>query len=369
MKRVLHLTFDMRIGGTEQVIKNIIEGSDKSLFEMSVFCLEQPLGPFGEMLVEQGIKVTGLNRQPGFDLSVVKQLRKYMKDTGVQILHCHQYTPWVYGTLAAIGTGIPVIFTEHGRFYPDRTSWKRRVVNPVLARLTQRITAISKATRQALSDFEFIPENRIQVIYNGIHPISLDPEGTRTKREELGIENNTLVLGTIARFDPIKNHSMLFRSFKTVLEEFPDTRLLMVGDGDERAHLENLASELGIADQVIFTGYIEKPSRYMELMDIFVLPSLSEGTSMTLLEAMSLSRPCIVTDAGGNPEIVDHEINGLVTPNDDQAALTAAIKNLLGDSSRREQMAAQSLEKYIQRFTAAKMCSAFERIYTSLRSH
>lgn len=104
MIKILHVTFDMRIGGTEQVIKNIIQGSDENQFVMGIICLESPLGPFAKELLEEGVLFYQLNRQPGFDLSLIRSIRKIIKANNIDILHCHQYTPWVYGALSATFT-------------------------------------------------------------------------------------------------------------------------------------------------------------------------------------------------------------------------------------------------------------------------
>ena len=127
--KILHLTYDMRIGGTEQVIKNLILGTDASRFTMSVLCIESPLGPFAEDLINQDIHIEALSRKPGFDASLISQIRQHIKEHKIDIIHCHQYTPYVYGALGALMTPAKVIFTEHGRFYPDSTTWKRKVIN------------------------------------------------------------------------------------------------------------------------------------------------------------------------------------------------------------------------------------------------
>lgn len=364
--RVMHLTFDMRIGGTEQVIKNLIEGSDKNTFDMSIFCLEKPTGPFGEMLLEQGISIDSLQRKEGFDISLIKTIRKHITQHDINILHCHQYTPWVYGTLASIGTKSKVIFTEHGRFYPDRSSWKRKFVNPVLTIFTDSITAISKATKQALVDYEYIPEHKIKVIYNGIIPVKVDPSRTTELKKELGINESKTVIGTIARLDPIKNHIMMFKAFELILKKHPNTVLILVGDGEERQSLETLVDKLDIREHVIFTGYISRPQHYLDCMDIFLLSSLSEGTSMTLLEAMSLAKPCVVTDAGGNGEIIADGINGHVTRNDDSQAFAGAILELLNDEKKREYMGLSSLQRYQQFFSALSMIENYQRLYKDI---
>jgi glycosyltransferase involved in cell wall biosynthesis len=273
----------------------------------------------------------------------------------------------VYGTLASISTGTKVIFTEHGRFYPDSSSWKRRYINPVLAMLTDRITAISAATKQALVDYEYIAENRIEVIYNGIIPLTRVVNETDNTRQSLGIPASNRVIGTVARLDPIKNHSMMLSAFKYVLEQYPDTHLIIVGDGEERKNLEDEIERLGIQDKVIITGYIPKPVHHLDCMDIFLLSSLSEGTSMTLLEAMSLGKPCVVTDAGGNPEIIVDNINGYVTENNNAEAFAEAIIKLLADDRILQQMGRASLKRYESTFSATVIIDAYAELYLKLQ--
>mgnify|MGYP000324001281 CR=1 FL=1 len=329
---VLHITYDMRIGGTEMVIKNLVEGIDAERFEVEILCLEPQLGPFGEQLVEQGIKITNLNWTSGFDTKLIRAIRHYLKANQIDILHCHQYTPWVYGALAAAFLKVKVIFTEHGRFYPDSSSWKRKIINPVLLRFTDHITAISEATKQALVEYEYIPEPKIQVIYNGIKPLEVDTGEVNNLRQKYDLPEDATIFGTVARLDPIKNQSMMIKAFADVLKDFPSAHLFIVGDGEERDKLEKLVDALSIQKNVVFTGYIAKPANYIALFDVFLLSSLSEGTSMTLLEAMSVGKPCIATDAGGNPEIIIHDKNGLVAPNNDKLAFSDKMKKLLSTS-------------------------------------
>jgi hypothetical protein len=126
-KNILHLTYDMRIGGTEMVIKNIIEGADKALFNMSIYCSESPIGPWGIDLQKSGIVIDSKERKPGFYTQLIKAIRRHLKENRIDLIHCHQYNSWVYGVLAAIGLKTKVIFTEHGRFYPDTSGWKRKI--------------------------------------------------------------------------------------------------------------------------------------------------------------------------------------------------------------------------------------------------
>lgn len=361
---ILHLTFDMRIGGTEMVIKSIIESSAATAFDMSVFCIEEPLGPWGDLLQEKGVPVYSHARRPGFDILLVKALRKHIRKHRIDILHCHQYTPWVYGTLAALGGKCKVLFTEHGRFYPDSSSWKRRVINPVLTLFTDGFTAISQATCHALNTYEFIPLKRIELIYNGIKPLTVSKSHAQLKCK-LNIPEDNMVLGTIARFDPIKNHAMMLDAFAEVLKHIPNCSLVIVGDGDERPNIEKKIASLGLGNRVVLTGYQVDPAQYLNMMDVFLLSSLSEGTSMTLLEAMSLSKPCVVTDAGGNAEIIKHEINGYVTPNDDSSAFAAAIQHILNKDTL-TCFGENAYSRFLDKFVDTIMVKHYTKIYESL---
>ncbi|MBA6357436.1 glycosyltransferase [Colwellia sp. BRX8-3] len=333
---------------------------------MSVLCIESPLGPFSKELKQNGIEFYELNRQPGFDTNLIKQILQIIKNNQVDIIHCHQYTPWVYGVIAAAFTKKKVIFTEHGRFYPDSSTWKRKLINPILNFFTDQVTAISKATKQALVEFENIPKKSIQVIYNSIAPLQVDEEIVHQIRAELAIPNNHKVLGTIARFDPIKNHIMMLKAFSKVLIEQPNTTLIIIGDGNERSNIETCIATLGITNNVILTGYKPKPGNYLALMDIYLLSSLSEGTSMTLLEAMSLSKPCVVTDAGGNPEIILHQQTGLVTANDDADAFSLAILKVLNDKFECITFSQSAYLRYNSIFTQHKMNMSYKKTYSNL---
>ncbi len=364
--KILHVTYDMAIGGTEQVIRQLVENTDPEKFEVAILCLENNIGDIGQELIKQGIKVSKLNRQEGFDFSLLRAIRQFIRANQIDILHCHQYTPYSYGILASFFTAVKVIFTEHGRFYPDSSSWKRRIINPVLAMVTDRITSISEATREALIRYEFLPGKQIQVIYNGIADLSKNTYDVLTLRNELGLDENNIVLGTISRLDPIKNHQMMLSAFKSVEVQYSEARLLIVGDGPLMQELKQQCEQLDIVNKVIFTGFIIEPQKLLKIMDIFLLPSLSEGTSMTLLEAMSFSKPCIVTDVGGNPEIVKNEETGLIIPSGDVNALTKSCLDLINNKQKQITLGQNGRERYKKSFTVTNMIAEFEALYGSV---
>ncbi len=368
MIRILHLTFDMAIGGTEQVICQLIEGADNSLFQQQICCIDAEVGALGQKLQQQGIQVQALARKPGFDWSLVRQIRQMIKSSDISIVHCHQYSPWVYGWLAARGTAAKVIFTEHGRFFPDRHRRKAWLVNKVMAATTAHITAISAATKTALAEFEFISADKIRVVYNGIQALSASDIATAQLKAQLGIPEGGLVIGTVARLDAIKNQPMILKAFAQLSKQLPELRLLIVGDGPERAALQALANALQINNQVIFAGFQSPATDYMALMDIFLLPSFSEGTSMTLLEAMSLGIPCVVSDVGGNAEVIESGKNGIVMPSNTEQALVDAVLEYVRHPELRAQAAAYARQRFTEAFSAAQMRRHYADLYLSCQS-
>ena len=361
VKHILHITYDMNIGGTEQVIRNLIEGLNKEAYKSSVLCIDGTVGPWGQELHRLGYEHFSLDRQPGFDLRLIKDIRKLLSQLRVDLVHCHQYTPYTYGWFGSLFTGVPVVFTEHGRFYPDVSSAKRKIINPLLQRFTSAVTAISAATKQALVDFENLDPNRIDVVYNGIADI--DTPLIDVAKKKLSLDKNAIVFGTISRLDPIKNQEMMIRAFAKVVSANPNAKLMIVGDGPLRSQLEQLVGALDVKESVLFTGFKTNPVDYMAAMDVFLLPSLSEGTSMTLLEAMRFSKPTIATSVGGTPEIITHEKSGLLIENKDESALVSSMLKLLGSSSLRMSYGAAARREFEQRFVVRAMVREYERIY------
>ncbi|MDP5132000.1 MAG: glycosyltransferase, partial [Paraglaciecola sp.] len=326
--RILHVTFNMAIGGTEQVIRQLVLNLPPEC-ECQIVCIDGHIGAIGEALQQQGIKVTAMPRQPGLDWQLIKQLRQYIKTEQIDIVHCHQYTPWVYGWFAHWRTQAKVVFTEHGRFYPDRYRWKAWPLNLVMAFSTSALITISKATKTALAKYECIPPFLVNVIYNGIQPIESNAAVLKDLRAELAITDEMRVLGTVARLDPVKNQVMMLKAFAEVLQQEPNVVLLLVGDGPSRRELEQTAAALNISKHLRFVGFKTNVADFLALMDIYLLSSHTEGTSMTLLEAMNLGLPCVVTDVGGNPEIVIHGETGLLSPDNDATAFSNNIIKLL----------------------------------------
>lgn len=362
--KVLHVTFNMGIGGTEQVIRQIVENSSTERFQHEILCIDGEIGALGVELQAKGFYIESTQRQAGTDFKLLKFMRQYAKRRNIDVLHCHQYTPYFYGVLSALFTGVKVIFTEHGRFYPDRHNSKRKFVNPLLVMATNYITTISKSTANALAEYEYMPLGKIQVIYNGINEIDKDDLNRENLLHDLDLSEDYKYIGTVSRLEPIKNQTMMIKAFSEVKKVIPAARLVLIGDGAKMQELKSLVNSLGMNEEVIFTGFINNPQKYISLFEVFLLSSFSEGTSMTLLEAMSLVRPCVVTNVGGNPEIVINGQTGMVVPSDDAEQFSIKIIELLSDGKLSEQLGRAGREEYLEKYSVSRMLDCYQELYT-----
>jgi len=337
-------------------------------FSLAVLCLDEP-GLWAPSLRREGIPVFCLYRQPGVDLQLVARLASFARRNQVRLFHAHQSTPWFYAGLARLmGCRSKILFEEHGRLYPEVDKPLKKLFNRlVLQGLTQRIVAVSADVKWRLVKYEGISPRKIEVVYNGTAPVDpLAPDERFSLRRELGFHPQDFVIGTLGRIDPIKNLPLLLKAVKQSRAVAPRIKALIVGDGPELNGLKQTALKLGLDGSVVFTGYRGDTARLTSCMDLFVLPSLSEGTSMALLEAMALGVPQVVTKVGGNPEIVLKDQTGWVVPSGSLEDLTRAIMDAASNPAKRRKFAEAAKLRYQRHFTFEKMMESYRRIYLSL---
>jgi len=333
--------------------------------ESEILCIDGQIGSIGEALQQSGVPVHKLTRKQGFDWSLVAGIRKRLREGRFDVVHCHQYTPYVYGQLSSFFTGTKVVFTEHGRFHPDRYRYKAALVNYALAFATEAIIAISSATRDALARYEFMPRSKIQVIYNGITAVDVSKNASKDLMSRLGIPDDAFVIGTISRLEPIKNQKMTVQCFAALYRRYDNVWLLVVGDGTDRISLEAQAKSLDVEDRIVFTGFIGDPAIYLSLFNVFVLPSFTEGTSMTLLEAMSFGIPCVASRVGGTPEVVSDNRTGILFDVNKLDEFTIGVERLIRDPYLCSTMSHAALGVFEERFSSSVMKREYLRVYTT----
>ncbi|HCY86276.1 MAG TPA: hypothetical protein DHV36_14170 [Desulfobacteraceae bacterium] len=337
-------------------------------YRVVIICLDEP-GTWAELAKAQGITVHCVRRRPGLDKGLPFRLAGIFRSEGIAIVHAHQYTPWFYSGLARLFCpGIKLIFQEHGRHYPEVDKPRRRWFNRlVLQHLNTVSTAVSEDIRQRLIDYEGLSGGHIRVIYNGTRPQAPCSDSERTElRAEFGFGPEDLVVGTVGRLDPIKNLDLFIDGIYQIRQTQPSVKGLIIGDGPEMGHLRAKTAYLKLQESIIFTGFRADAADLVRMTDVFALVSFSEGTSMALLEAMASGVCPIVTDVGGNPEIVLDRETGWVVPSGDLTAFTAALKDAVLYQSMRQAFGKASRDRFIERFDFGTMTDAYHRLYSEI---
>jgi glycosyltransferase involved in cell wall biosynthesis len=333
-----------------------------------VLCLDQ-VGTMGEQLAAQGVPVIAYGRRPGVDLGVSWRMARDLRAHRIDVVHAHQYTPFFYASIAARLSGQRpfVIFTEHGRHYPDVVSAKRRLVNRlVFDRLADRVNAVCAFSAGSLAALDGFSGPRIEVIPNGVDLPAYAASADRTAlRTRLGLDPSRRYIATIARFHPVKDHRTLVHAFAQVAKMVLDADLLLVGDGELRAELVDQVSRLGLAARVRFMGVRRDVADILQAADVFALTSVSEAASITLLEAMASGLPVVVTAVGGNPEIVRDQVDGFLAPRGDAAALAEAMTRLLSEPQLAARMGQAGRERVAAKFQIQQTVERYYDLYAS----
>ena len=364
---IVYIINSLGLGGTENLVFQMSQAFQKD-YNISVICLDD-LGIWAEQLREKGIPVHCFWRQPGMDLSIAGKIAKFCRQYAIHIIHAHQCTPWFYGALSRVICPHPkLLFEEHGRHYPERYSWKKNLINKTLIQnLTHKIVAVSRDVAKRLEAYEGISPSRIRVIYNGVRsPILISNAQRKKLRENIGLSENDFVIGSVGRLDPIKNYPLLLKALAEAKQKNGSLKALLVGSGPDLSTLQELAETLHLKEDVIFPGYRKDATELLQCMDLFILCSFSEGTSMALLEAMASGIPAVVTEVGGNPELITNNQNGWVVRSEDQKALTGAILEAFNNPEKRRMMAEKSRVLFQTSFEFDAMLSSYSQLYQAL---
>jgi L-malate glycosyltransferase len=364
--KMAFLANSLNPGGAEKLIVEMAIALSSD-YGTEVICLDEP-GLWASDLRQHKVPVYCLYRQPGFDLDLVLRLARHLRKHEIEIIHAHQCTPWFYGALSRLIFAKPrLLLEEHGRFHPEVKKRKRILFNwAILRGLTHRFVAVSEDIRKRLAAYEGLDYRRIEVIYNGVAAGPRGENGVRRKmRAELGLGEEDFVVGTVGRFDTIKNLPLFMNSLSEVRRE-KLLRGVCIGDGPEFNRVRDLRDRLGLGNCVVMTGYRSDAGELIQSMDVFVLSSFSEGTSVALLEAMASGVPAIVTDVGGNPEIVVNGETGWVVESDSMGAMVGAIQEAYRQRGLLQSYGRAARERFEERFTFKKMIKSYQTIYSEM---
>ena len=367
--KVMYITHSLGVGGSEKLISDMAVELKRRGFDSVICCLDS-LGEWGKKLRKEGFKIFVLGRKKGIDLNVSKKIKNIIEKEHPDILHAHHYSPYFYTALSNFSRRRPkLIFTEHGRFYPDRVRVKRVVFNQFAKLFTDAIIGVCNFTKYSLSKYEMFPQNKIDVIYNGIKPKkyegSIDAD---LKRKELGLGASEVIIGSVGRLCSVKSYNILIRAFGEVKKRLQNVKLLIVGNGALRDDLEALSRHMGLSDDIIFLGERRDVPELMKIFDVFTLSSNLEAASLALLEAMASDLPIVATNVGGNSELIKDNETGVLVDRGDYKKFADAIIRILQNPTVKNAMGEKGRKRVIEKFSFNRMIDEYIRLYRKLLS-
>ena len=355
MIRVIHIIGRLNYGGAEKLLLDLCRKIDKEKFEVSVVVL-QDNNPLAEAFENAGIKLEYFHKKGKLDFGVINRVARYLKEENPDVVHTHLFGADYWGSLAARKAGVEkIISTKHDIL---NEGFARRFLGRRARRKFDKVVAISNATKEFLIEEEKIPVEKVQVIYNGI-----DVHKFYIENPSL-FETDALTIGSIGRLSKEKGHKHLIRACRFLRKR--TWRLTLVGEGPLRKELEAQARFLGVEDRVKFTGLVEDVREALQEFDVFVLPSVSEGLSLSVLEAALAGKFVVATNVGGVPEIITHKETGLLFKPKRIEELLKHLEWVIEHKGEARRMALALQKNVLENFDINKVVKEYEDLYLSL---
>lgn len=351
--RVTHVVGQLQTGGLEKLLVEFARHVDRSRIHLRFVCLGST-GPIADEIADCGWVVSCLGFQPGLRGRVVARLAREFARTRTHIIHTHNNAPLIYGGPAARLAGArAVIQTRHGQ--STGTSRRHRFAFRLASFFAARVVCVSEDSRM-LSAAEGISPRRLTVIRNGIDTTKFAFTGPAP--------GGPMVM--VGRLVPLKGVDTLLHAVRRVIQQQPGFRLEIAGDGVARPALKDLARELNLEGHVRFLGNIRDIPGLLARASSLVLPSLSEGISLTLLEAMACGLPVPTTQVGGSPEVVEDGVTGRIVAPANPAELASAILEIGTVNDRTCAMGRAGRARVERLFDVRKMVAEYESLYRQL---
>jgi glycosyltransferase involved in cell wall biosynthesis len=363
--RVLLVTDVADIGGAERRLIDLARHVDPRRFAL-VFCVLSSGGPLVDELRDRGFAchVLGVRSGRGYPLALLRLVR-LLRALRPHIVHGQIRYASFMAALAGRLARVPAVVAS--RTYTARLG-RHDVLDAWTSRLVDLTIAVSQASADAVRRAGWAAEDRLRVVPNGIDLDAFtapSPAAVARAARDLGLEG-WRVVGTVGHLHAIKGHRDLLEAVRAVVRAHPRTKLLLVGDGPLDRELAALADGYGLSDHVVFAGFRRDVAVLLATMDVFVLPSLNEGMSHALLEAMALGKPVVATAVGGNREVVEAESTGLLVPAGDPEALARAVRRLLEDGALAARLGDAARSTTRARFSDRRMADEYFGIYDAL---
>jgi glycosyltransferase involved in cell wall biosynthesis len=348
--RIVHVALQLAMGGMEKLLVEFARHADRERFDLRFISLGTR-GSLADEIEACGWPVTALNTPPGVRIGLGGRLLLLFRRWGVDVVHTHNTKPLLYAAPAARLSGVRVVVhTRHGQRYQARP--RETALFRLACRLADRVICVSSDSAR-LSGGEGIARKRLCTIWNGVDLSRFAYSGPQA--------NGPAVM--VGRLSPEKDVETLIRAADLAVRMDPSFHLEVAGNGVCLPGLRQLTAELGLSETARFLGEVQDIPSLLSRASLFVLPSLTEGISLTLLEAMARGLPVVATQVGGNPEVIDDGLTGMLVPVQAPAALARALVALRRDPERSRQMGLAARARVERDFDVRQMVQAYESLY------
>jgi len=319
-----------------------------------------------QKLEANGVKMFYIDKGK-YSFANVGALAEVVRQEKIDLLHLHGYSAANFGRLAARQCGIPSVMHEWAVL---KTLPHQFVMDRWLRAKTDIAVGVSQSVRDFLVEGRSVPLEKTRVVWNGVNLNNFktaEPEKVQAFKEKFGLTPQQKIIGAVTRLREEKGNRYFIEAAPQVLREIPEARFVIVGDGPLRDELETLAKKLNLDGKLHFAGFVSEVAVALAAMDIYVMPSLTEGFPFALAEAMAAGKTVAVSNAGGMKEMVQHEENGLLVPPANGAALAAVLVRLLKNPTLSQHLG-DAARKRSQEFSVERNVAALETIYSELLS-
>lgn len=360
--KVLHFITGIDIGGAELLLLNYLKNAKNGQYDFSVAYLKGNSGLL-KSYQEAGITLYPLPLMSRNIFIRIYKLYKIIKSEKFDILHNHLIHSIIIGRILGWICRVRVILsTEHNLFEWGASGYLIKFIYKITNRADDAIIAISEAVKQSFVRHTRIKPDRISVIYNGIGLREFRDDSRKVTK----FKEHYPVIGCVSRLHPVKGQRYLIEAISSIIDEYPELMLVLVGGGDSREELVQLSNKLGVIKHVSFEGPQENIAGYLHAFDIFVLPSIQEGLSISLIEALAAGKNIIASDIGGIPEVVENMKEGILVPVKDSLAIADGIKKILLNKELAISFRENALAKAETTFDINQMIKAIDKLYSDL---
>ena len=371
--KVVHIIYALGTGGLENGLVNIINRSPTDRYRHVIVCLTDATN-FAKRITAPSVEVIQLHKKPGQDWGLYFRLFRTLFSLRPDIVHTRNLASLEMHALTLLLPGVKRVHGEHGRdiYDLDGTNKKYNFLRKILRPFIHCYIAVSKDLESWLKGTINVPDTKLRQIYNGVDSEKFYlRQQTKTDITPEGfLPNSPIVVGTVGRIAEVKNQKLLVNGVKFLIEKRPELkahlRLVLVGDGPLYSSLKDYVTEIGLSDLVWMAGDRDDVAELMQLMDVFVLPSLAEGISNTVLEAMATGLPVIATNVGGNPELISEGENGRLVKVGDEEGLAEAIGGLVDNPALRAEMGKKGIDRVKSIFNWQRAVSEYLGVYDEL---